>query len=1057
MATERAWLASRHLRESEAGARALELIETMEPAARDALLARTDTLAAQSVGLAHVYFSTAVPARVELGPAFEQWERAGLAILGHDGGGRDAAQSYFRMPAGALMRCPIAVRERWLEAVLELLDISRRLGSAFVTATGPALGEEAHPTSEVIDAWRAAIKGTLEHGGWRGEFLAASLIESTSTLMALLEPEAIDAWSEVTTTIGSAGRSPRIPKPPSNLDRLERAHRTGLMRVAARAATHDATVAAGVLDALPEALSALPEPAAASLVDALLSAEIGHTMHSELPGALALVPAVVHELPAEFLAELYALVPIVGAGFAPGLVPYLRAMDRAYEAGGIDGVHLWVERGIKIGEGNADAGVAHFRMQTRTAHKILSSRSAAVTFEEVEPMLMRLIVMLSRRSFQLMTGPGIWMRPILCAPEDTAIRLPERVDLWNTAEENLLMYKLGIAHIAGRWEFGTYDFSLEQLTERGWTPPLPEETERDDIIGLMESFPNPLLAAALFILIDGARIDAALERAFPGMARDLVALGRAYAAHSPPAAQDRHSDRLLEAFFRMSVGRESVEELEPRLRKQGARLASTLEVLRAPDATVYDSAALLIAYYGSLTWAHALAGDEDGAALFHEIGGATVIDPFEHLDYEDAPFLDPTGNAATGSSEGTEREETVEGELDLQLTEGEDRPGASRPLTAEELKELLESGADFSVSEEHGEVGEGLGLYITDLLGKLPAEALAELRERLRAGDTTGVRAWLTSKASSEYHLYDEWDYKIGDYRRRWCRLHEIEADADTGAYFTHVLTRSDDLIQRIKHEFQVMRPEQFRKVMRMQDGEDVDFNAMVEAHADRRTRRTPSDRVYVARRREERDVATLFLLDMSASTDEPLPACSDEDGEPRRVIDLTKDTLAILSQVLEEVGDSYALYGFSGHGRDNVEYYRVKSFGERLGDHVKARIGGIEPKRSTRMGAALRHSAEKLARVNAKAKHLILLSDGFPQDYDYGEDRRSNTYGIRDTMTALQELEKQSVRTFCITVDPSGHDYLGDMCPATRYAVIEDIRQLPEELPRIYRQVTKL
>ena len=87
----------------------------------------------------------------------------------------------------------------------------------------------------------------------------------------------------------------------------------------------------------------------------------------------------------------------------------------------------------------------------------------------------------------------------------------------------------------------------------------------------------------------------------------------------------------------------------------------------------------------------------------------------------------------------------------------------------------------------------------------------------------------------------------------------------------------------------------------------------------------------------------------------------------------------------------------------------------------------------------------------------MILLSDGFPQDYDYGDDRTSNVYGIRDTTVALQELEQKGVRTFCITVDPAGHDYLGEMCQEARYAVIDDVEDLPIELPRIYRSVTRM
>jgi len=186
----------------------------------------------------------------------------------------------------------------------------------------------------------------------------------------------------------------------------------------------------------------------------------------------------------------------------------------------------------------------------------------------------------------------------------------------------------------------------------------------------------------------------------------------------------------------------------------------------------------------------------------------------------------------------------------------------------------------------------------------------------------------------------------------------------------------------------------------------------------------------------------------MSASTDEPLP-----DGS-RRVIDLTKETLVVMTSVLEEIGDAYAVYGFSGYGRNGVEVYQIKTFQERLGPAVRGRLGAIEPKRSTRMGAALRHAMTKFSGVSARARHIILLSDGFPQNFDYGEDRTSNVYGIRDTAKALEEVIGAGIQPFCITIDPSGHDYLREMCAPSRYAVIDDVQMLPEELPRIYQSV---
>jgi nitric oxide reductase activation protein len=214
----------------------------------------------------------------------------------------------------------------------------------------------------------------------------------------------------------------------------------------------------------------------------------------------------------------------------------------------------------------------------------------------------------------------------------------------------------------------------------------------------------------------------------------------------------------------------------------------------------------------------------------------------------------------------------------------------------------------------------------------------------------------------------------------------------------------------------------------------------------------------------------------MSASTDEPIhrePArySGDDDNDdwmkawqrrpqqpqrPRRIIDVNKEALVIMAQSLEEIGDSYAIMGFSGHGRDNVEFYVMKEFDHELTDEVKARVGAVEPKRSTRMGAAIRHVREKFKDVASRAKHVILLSDGFPQDFDYGHDRRSNAYGIQDTMVALKELEMAGVLPFCITVDRTGHDYLRQMCAPSRYLVIEDITSLPRQLPKIYEQVVR-
>lgn len=338
--------------------------------------------------------------------------------------------------------------------------------------------------------------------------------------------------------------------------------------------------------------------------------------------------------------------------------------------------------------------------------------------------------------------------------------------------------------------------------------------------------------------------------------------------------------------------------------------------------------------------------------------------------------------------------------------------------------------------------------------GEEDEEDVAEQKQRKkeqlrRRGSAVGVR-----------YVYDEWDFLIEDYRARWCELFETRLEGDRGGFFEQTLTRYEEVIPRIKREFQQLRPRMSRLVKGLEDGEVIDLDAAVGARVDRRIGVAPATRLYAARQPLERDVAALFLLDLSASTDEridqnapDLPAGNPGNGRDLRVIDVLKEAVVVLSAALDEIGDAYAIYGFSSAGRHNVKVYPVKSFAERLSDEVKGRIGGLAPKRSTRMGAAVRHATRKLKDVASRAKLLVLLSDGYPEDADYGRDGNAPTYGLRDTMMALREAEHEHVQSFCLTVDKGGHDYLREMCAPSRYMVLEDIPSLPLELPKIYQR----
>jgi nitric oxide reductase NorD protein len=641
------------------------------------------------------------------------------------------------------------------------------------------------------------------------------------------------------------------------------------------------------------------------------------------------------------------------------------------------------------------------------------------------------------------------------------IFLPEQVEPFGAAGSAYDYYFVTAAHLAARHDFGTFKLHLADIPgfeDRG-------ETGVEAIDSFVASFDDPGLAGALIRLAESARIDAALARRYRGLSPRIAKVNRALVAQLEP-------DALSTMLVRASLGMVGDADDVGAGRGFAELAARFFAPLREAGANVLQSA-----HQASLAyqWLQEL------MARAREAGDADDLEAEANRMRNDLirGVKGSEGGMDTASGEGEESESGGEPDQNLRMEVSGQRSksGKGRALSPEELRKLIEQGAEIRPSESQGDT-EGEGMYLTQLTGKQLQE-LEQMREQLgEVGAVTGQgRLMIGRNRQDSYYAYDEWDYVLGDYRRNWCRLREIVLPGDEGDFFEQTLTRYSELLPNVRRNFQRIRPASYRMVRGLEDGEEIDLDRSIEARVSRRMGEMPDGRVYKARKKEARDVATLFLLDMSASTDEPIHreprkySQDDDDTDdwmkawqrrpqasqrPRRIIDVNKEALVIMAQALEELGDQYAIMGFSGHGRDNVEFYVIKEFDQELSDEVRARVGAVEPKRSTRMGAAIRHVREKFKDVASRAKHVILLSDGFPQDFDYGHDRRSNAYGIQDTMVALKELELAGVLPFCITVDKTGHDYLRQMCQSSRYLVIEDITSLPRQLPKIYEQVVR-
>ncbi len=300
-----------------------------------------------------------------------------------------------------------------------------------------------------------------------------------------------------------------------------------------------------------------------------------------------------------------------------------------------------------------------------------------------------------------------------------------------------------------------------------------------------------------------------------------------------------------------------------------------------------------------------------------------------------------------------------------------------------------------------------------------------------------------------EIFRYDEWDTVINDYKSGWCIVKEIEPMGDSGEYFEEAIERYSNEITLIRRIFSTMKPEAFHKLKGQTDGTEIDIDAFIEALMQKRCGVNLDDRFYLRWDKRERDVATLFLVDVSASTSKKL------DMGGQSIIDVEKDSVIIMSQALESIGDKYAIYAFSGHTRNDVEYYIIKEFNEELSDTVAHRISQLEPVANTRLGPVIRHSIEKLEQVQARTKIIVLLSDGEPYDTCHGEGAYEGRLAEEDTRVAIQEGNARNIHFFCITVDKNPGKYLDTIFSNVGYTIIDDAQVLPARLPALYKRLT--
>jgi hypothetical protein len=695
----------------------------------------------------------------------------------------------------------------------------------------------------------------------------------------------------------------------------------------------------------------------------------------------------------------------------------------------------WVENGLREKqEESAKARRSYFALETRQSNELLRQTRDGLPLERVQTIL--------RIYIEGLTGREVEIAPLSAMPQESrigdgkTIYLPASVAEFGSEDMDFRLYKVLAAHSAGQIEFDTFErgttglkaayaslselyeataeqtdaFSLAgyiedvQKGERALSDDeLREEIKRrrkslpknSDYRSVLQVFPEPRLAKKIFGTMENARVDSRLRGAYRGLRKDLD-LMQAFLRERRPYIFDIPMHQVpFELLFQITLCGGATDDARQFYGQIVSEIESTIEYyLAMEEATVADSL----------------------------MATSRVYSLFQNLTPEDSQEAEAEENEDKGDFAYDNDKSTGEA-----LSE-EKSKRELKPKTAQDIKDLFSA---WNSMDDEGEPD--------DLQG---AEAWAqnEMPEQALEADDVAFS-------------YDEWDRELADFRTGWCRVIEKKVKQGDRGFVELTRSRYRGVISSIRHQFQLMKPENLTRINREIDGEEYDLNAVIDYVVDRKADGMQSDRLYTKKLRRQRDVAVSILLDQSSSTARTITRnpLQPYTHPGRRIIEIEKEGLVLMSEALEAVGDVYSIYGFTSEGRRNVKFYVVKDFNEKYSDETEKRIGGITFQNNTRLGAAIRHASAKLLRQEARTKLLIVLTDGRPYDHDYGDAR----YAREDVREALTEAKTSGVTPFCITIDRESESELKDLYGDVGYTIIDDVLSLPERMPNIYRRLT--
>ena len=294
--------------------------------------------------------------------------------------------------------------------------------------------------------------------------------------------------------------------------------------------------------------------------------------------------------------------------------------------------------------------------------------------------------------------------------------------------------------------------------------------------------------------------------------------------------------------------------------------------------------------------------------------------------------------------------------------------------------------------------------------------------------------------------LQPEFDYKSGRENYNWCKIKRYNFNNKSNYYLNNYLFENSKTVSNIKNLIESSKISEPVKLKKQQDGEELDLDSCIESVIEIKRGSTPSNNIYKKTKREGRDLLVSILVDISESTNDFIKNTN------KTIFSSIIEATGILSEAISKTGDDFSLSTFCSNKREDVRYWKIKDFKDKLNQNHINKLESMKPGFSTRLGAAVRQAGDELVSKTNYRKLLLIISDGEPSDIDVED----NEYLIEDAKYAVRRLAYNGVDVFCVGVESESNKNLSRIFGNKNFVIIKSASELPKKLPLIYLTLSR-